>query len=58
MTTLEVVLSYFREAQLSPSAIDRVLNLPAGRAHDLIVGWWWEDKERAKKGRRETRGKE
>ena len=49
MTTQEVVLEYFREAELAPSAIDALLKLPKGRAHELIVSWWFDDKERAKR---------
>lgn len=49
MTTQDVVLEYFREAELAPSAIDALLKLPKGRSHDLIVSHWAEDKERAKR---------
>lgn len=53
MTQLQVVLEYFCEAHLAPSAIDRLLKLPKGKAHELIVGWWAdcrEGKPRAPKG--------
>lgn len=49
MTTQEVVLQYFREAELPPSAIDNLLGIPRGRSHDLIVCWWAEDKARARR---------
>lgn len=49
MTQREVVLQYFREAELTPSAIDALLRLPKGRAHDLIVEWW----QAQKKGQKE-----
>ena len=45
MTQREVVLQYFREAELTPSAIDALLRLPKGRAHDLIVEWWQDQKK-------------
>ena len=45
MTQREVVLQYFREAELTPSAIDELLRLPKGRAHDLIVTWWQDQVE-------------
>lgn len=48
MTQREVVLQYFREAELTPSAIDALLRLPKGRSHELIVGWWQEQKKSAK----------
>lgn len=46
MTQREVVLQYFREAELTPSAIDALLRLPKGRSHELIVGWWQEQKKK------------
>lgn len=49
MTTQEVVLQCFREGVMAPSAIDVLLKMPSGRAHDLIVSHWAEDKERAKR---------
>ena len=45
MTQREVVLQYFREAELTPSAIDELLRLTKGRAHDLIVSWWQDQVE-------------
>lgn len=48
VTTLDLVLECFRDAHLAPSAIDRYLGLQDGRSHDLIVGWWMDQKREAK----------
>ena len=49
MTTGDIVVNAFREEGLPPSAIDAMLKLPTGRAHDLIVAWWHEEKLAARR---------
>ena len=47
MTQRELILERFREAELAPSAIDRLLGLARGTARRTIVQWW--DEQRKKK---------
>ena len=47
MTQEELVLQYFREAELRASDIDRLLGLPSGKSHAIIVNWWKSKKEKS-----------
>ena len=44
-----MVLERFCEDGMPPSEIDALLGLPKGRARDVIVAWWHEDKVAARR---------